>query len=69
METADIPLRKVQLQFGEMLLVGLWGKSAFHWMQKAVCNEIQNWVKLVQSKNLEKKFKPFSEDLSHVSNQ
>lgn len=59
MEDADIPLRKVQLQFGEMRLVGLWGKSAFYWTQKAVCNEIQNWVKLVQSKNPEKKFKSF----------
>lgn len=59
MEFADIPLRKVQVQFGEMHLVGLQGKSAFHWIQKAVCNEIQNWAKLVQSKNPEKKFKSF----------
>lgn len=59
MEVADIPLRKVQLQFGEMRLVGLQRESAFHWMQKAVCNEIQNWVKSVQSNNPEKKFKSF----------
>lgn len=59
LEVVGILLKKVQVQFGEMHLVGLQGKSAFHWIQKAVCNEILNWVKLVQSKNPEKKFKSF----------